>query len=551
MPATIEASEKPLNKIFSDDYFFEVPFYQRPYAWEEEQVDELLDDLRSAMERENDAPYFLGSIVLIKESGASLSQIVDGQQRLTTLTMLMCILRELSDDLKDDLDAFIVERGNSLKGTEDRFRISLRERDKEFFQTHLQKRNNLDDFFKADASNWSDSQKLLRSNARYLYRKLSESDGEERCSLATFVSTNCYMVVVSASDSDSAYRIFSVMNNRGLDLSPTDILKSEIIGGINLHEAQQEYADIWEEIETDLGRDDFRDLFAHIRTIYKKEKMRGTLQNEFRASVLSSRTGADFIDNILDPYSKAYDTVANKSYDGVDSNEINTYLRFLSQLDNFDWIPPVMAYLYRNQNNNVSPLLFLKSMDRLAYGLFIKRADVNERIRRYAEVVHAIENDKALDQDGHLYFSDEEKKAILQGLDGPVYLQPRITKPLLLRLDSIVAEVGAQYAYPTITVEHVLPQNPSAGSEWEDWFSDADADYWTHRIANLVLLSRRKNSRASNYEFDQKKNEYFMVHGTSHFALTTQVVNETEWTPMVLEHRQHELLNAFKLEWGL
>ena len=85
-----------------------------------------------------------------------------------------------------------------------------------------------------------------------------------------------------------------------------------------------------------------------------------------------------------------------------------------------------------------------------------------------------------------------------------------------------------------------------------EWFPDTDArERWTHRLANLVLLSRRKNTRASNYEFEKKKKEYFQRDGVTTFALTTQVVNKSEWTPAVLEGRQRDLIDQLKKEWRL
>ena len=74
---------------------------------------------------------------------------------------------------------------------------------------------------------------------------------------------------------------------------------------------------------------------------------------------------------------------------------------------------------------------------------------------------------------------------------------------------------------------------------------------WTDRLANLVLLSRNKNSRAQNYSFERKKREYFQRDGVTTFALTVQVVNETEWTRQVLERRQKNLIDLLKKEWGI
>ncbi|GAA3657262.1 DUF262 domain-containing protein [Streptomyces sp. S1A] len=80
----LEAHEMPLHKVFSSDYDFQIPDYQRPYAWQEEQATQLLTDLLEALDRGTDEPYFLGSIVLVKDGGAPRAEVIDGQQRLTT-----------------------------------------------------------------------------------------------------------------------------------------------------------------------------------------------------------------------------------------------------------------------------------------------------------------------------------------------------------------------------------------------------------------------------------------------------------------------------------
>src|SRR5690242_16420558 len=96
---TIHGSEYPVKKIFSDDFFFTIPRYQRPYSWTTEQSEELYQDLLRAIHDfkgpvEEVAPYFMGSILLIKDENPP-SEIIDGQQRLTTLTMLLSAIRSL------------------------------------------------------------------------------------------------------------------------------------------------------------------------------------------------------------------------------------------------------------------------------------------------------------------------------------------------------------------------------------------------------------------------------------------------------------------------
>ena len=559
MPAKIEAKENILGKVFGDEYVFEIPMYQRPYVWEEGTVQQLLDDVRDAMSRGRDEPYFLGSIVLIRGQSDTKSEVVDGQQRLTTLTMLFCVLRELSNDatIRADLDKRIRAASDTIGGVEGKVRLSIRPQDQEFFAKYVQKSDSSEAYLNLNpkSKDFSDSQRHIAQNVKTMHGELEKLNEQDRLKLARYLDQNCYLVVVSASDVDSAYRIFSVMNNRGIPLSPTDILKAAVIGTIQ-DGSSGEYGKRWEHMEEELGRDDFRDLFAHIRTIYRKDKLRGTLQREFQDYVLSKYVDAEgakqFVDDVLEPYADVYATVSREPYvTSADAPKVNALLQHLVRLDNFDWIPPAMAFFLRNEDQMDSLFKFTRDLERLAYGLFILRAYDTERIRRYGRILTAIDQgDDLFLQSSPLQLEAKEKTDILKTLDGDIYTQPRIPKPLLLRLDSLLADAGAKYDQPAISIEHVLPQNPMG--KWLKWFPDSDErEDWTHRLANLVLLSRRKNSQASNYEFDKKKIEYFQKKGTTTFALTTQVVNESEWTPKVLKCRQSKLIDALKKEWRL
>lgn len=550
----IKAEEMHLGRIFSDDYLFEIPDYQRPYAWTSEQSGELLEDLLTAVAEDKDNSYFLGSIVLIKEPNEAPSAVVDGQQRLTTLTILFCVLRELSgvDEHRDELDTYVRARGRPLAGIEDRFRLSLRERDRGTFRENVQDIGRLKSFVDGHGR-LPDSQQRIRENAGYLWGELARANQTQRERLARFLIRNCYLVVVSASDQESAYRVFSVMNDRGLNLSPTDILKAEVIGGIEANR-RTDYTNEWEEIEEDLGREGFRELFAHIRMIHVKNKARGNLTREFRKGVLQAVSGVDFIRHTLTPMANAYRIVSRADYENTENPEaVNQYLKHLGRIDNFDWIPPAMAFFCRHHCDHEMLAAFVRDLDRLAYGMFILRSNINSRIDRYAGLLQEIEQDSDLcSAASRLQLSEEERNDVREALDGSIYLQTRVCLPLLLRLDSLLAEPGAIYERKVLSVEHVLPQTPEEGSVWLDWFPGTEQrEMWTHRLANLVLLSRRKNSQAQNFDFERKKNEYFQRNGVATFAITAQVLRQQIWTPDVLAERQEELTGRLAEEWRL
>jgi hypothetical protein len=124
---------------------------------------------------------------------------------------------------------------------------------------------------------------------------------------------------------------------------------------------------------------------------------------------------------------------------------------------------------------------------------------------------------------------------------------------ILTKLDSILSDKLAIYEPSLITIEHILPQTVEAGSEWAIiWPNEELRDSWLHKIANLVLLTKPKNSAAQNWNFARKKRDYFSDKlGVSSSALTTTVLRESEWTPETVTKRQKMLIDTLKTYWGL
>lgn len=554
---TIEATEKPILDIFCDKYLFRIPSYQRPYAWTTEQVSELFDDIKTACEGSSSvadlSPYFLGSIVLIKDPQRPEADVVDGQQRLTTMTILMSVLRDLSDaKIASAIHSYVCQTGDPIKGTSDVFRLTPRERDTDFFRATIQ--NEGATAHLPDARQFKDARARMVENAVFLRERLKTFSEEQRRRLTMFIAQRCFLVIVAASDQDSAFRIFSVMNSRGLDLSPADVLKAEIIGALPT-DKQDAYTQKWEDLEDALGRARFAELFGHIRMIHRKQKMQGTLIAEFREFVPTRKSPAMFIDKELSPYADAYEEITDRAFSSYkNADEINRQLTHLSRLDNFDWQPPAIEVIARRREDPDFVLRFLSDLERLAYALFLTRGDASERIRRYGKLLSAVQADEDLFADGSpLQLEAQEKADVRKALAGDIYTITRIRLPLLLRLDELLSGGSAVYNAPIVSVEHVLPQNPGGESRWLVDFPDADERAkWVHKLANLVLLTRRKNSQAGNLEFSEKKERYFSTRaGVSNFALTSKVLSQEHWTPEILEKRQSELTGAIDKLWRL
>ncbi|PWW66801.1 uncharacterized protein DUF1524 [Actinokineospora spheciospongiae] len=555
----IEAVERSVDDVFSEDYRFTIPLYQRPYAWTTEQAGELFDDLVVAASGdaplEEVDPYFLGSIVLIKEVGKPDSQVVDGQQRLTTLALLLGALRlHVHDDFAASLDKRLLQEGDPLKGTIDQSRLTLRGNDQAFYVKHLQAPAALAEAATLSVDTLLDSQRNLLLNSRLFLERLGELSEAECTRLVLFVVQRTFLVIVSTQDFNSAFRVFTVLNERGLDLTHFDILKSEVISTIP--DADREsYAKKWEEEENALGRPGFNELFSHIRMVFAKTKARGSILKEFRSAVLTGqRTGRAFIDDVLVPLSGAYATVTRADYaapGGADA--VNNLLRWLGRIDNVDWIPPAIAHLSRPTTDAASLREFLTGLERLAASMLVRRVDTTRRIERYGRVLTALETGEDLYRpDSPLQLTEAEKRDTLLRLGEDLYTAARVRLYVLRRLDAALSDSGVTYDHRIVTVEHVLPQSPAADSRWNRDFTPDEQLHWRHRLANLVLLNRRKNTAAANYDFDVKKAKYFTsVNGVSSFALTTQVLTVDEWTPSVLEERQQQLLDTLAAVWSL
>lgn len=559
MEQNISANQKPIGDIFCDDYTFLVPRYQRPYAWELQQAIEMLEDLEGVMEGDGHSEdwYFLGSIVLVKNSTDRFASIIDGQQRITTLTILLSVLRDLTNEpiRKRQRDNYIKQQEDFDRGLSEQVRLQLREKDKQFFFKTVQELDatlNLPEFEQLSI----DSQWHIVENATYYHQELSKWDEQKRNKLVQFIINKCYLVVVEVPTDNSARRIFSVLNTRGLDLIATDILKANLL--MRDEKNEEELSKKWEEIEHALGREEFNDLFTHIRMIFEREKPRSALEDGFPEIVHTFKDDPKlFITDTLEPYAETF--LLTKDYSEIERRFDMATVRLmksLNELDNKDWIPPLLYCVNRfgeRKFGQESLCAFIKKLERLAYYHFVTRANVNTRISRYAKVLDDLHQDKQQpEQSNSLKLNEEEITDFFDALDGPVYLKQRVVRPLMLRLDMALHDGTAIYDYPTITVEHVSPITIGAGSQWETWFTDIELHTrWLHRIANLVLLNRRKNSSASNWDFERKKLTYFTKDGATPFWVTKLVDEKFEWTPSVLELRQQDLLRKLAISWML
>lgn len=557
MPTLINASSKPLSLVFDKSYAFEIPVYQRPYSWELEQAELLLQDLLDFQAVKKDDGYFLGSIVLIKDDQNVKAEVIDGQQRLTTLTILIACLAERARELGDpDFSTYVeylYEKGNKLTKTPEQPRLTLREKDGVFFSTWVQGLQ-IDAMLQLDPVQLAtDAQRHILNNTGYLRAETIKTfpDLTSLEAFATFLMSECYLVVVSTPTQDSAFRVFSTMNSRGLDLSTPDILKAKILGSVADAE-KLAFSAVWEDLEEGLGRVEFDNLFGHIRTIFRPEKQRGTLLKEFEDYVLSgNKDGKKLIENVISPYALAYENVIDQSFKATAGAEkANEALTWLAHIDHRDWVPAALEVIVRHGSNGDMVATLLVELERLAAYLFICHVGASQRIARYARVV----SDLRANSTKALQISETETQEMVARLDANIYeLSPKRKNYIIRRLDRFMSDGGATYSHKMFTIEHVMPQTISDDSTWAEWWPDVEKrKLWTHRLANLVALNQYRNSTAGNRNLDKKIETYLAGRkGNPSYTLTVKMLKATSWKEDDLVARQADLIETMIEGWGL
>ena len=561
---SIKAEEKPLSKIFCSEYKFIIPSYQRPYSWGIEQAEKLFDDIYESFTDNKEKEFFLGSIVLIKKSDNKISEVIDGQQRLTTLTILwssLCHAIEISSDKSQkainyikDIKGYLLEEGKISQNINPSYRVSLRERDRSIFK-YVQDVKINDLLSKNENEISNEAQLNIQLNTKYLTNKATglESSVYE---FINYLTNKCYLVVVSTQDASSAMRIFSVMNNRGLDLKPSDIIKAEVLSELSMDD-QTSLSEEWESYEEIVGREEFSQLFSHINMIYKKEKITSSLVDEFKLYVLKQFTDKKiFINEILKSYAENYTLINENKYISPNFQiEINNYISWLNRIPNKDWMPVALSFLKEFSNVGEGKIKnFFQNLERLASYLLMAGDNVNKRILRYRNVLEQIDTDSVDGTIQSLDLNMDEKRIFKESIEGDIYkYSPSVKRYLILRLDQFLSDGGAIYDPKILTIEHVLPQTVDLNSEWAVLWPDEDErKQWLHKLGNIVPLNKKSNSAAKNYEFERKKSAYFSGNNNiSSYLLTTQVISESIWTPEVVERRQKSLIALLKNKWSL
>ena len=582
MSNEIEAKEVTVGKLFSPDFMFKIPIYQRPLSWEKDNFDQLFEDILDAINNDQ-KQYFLGSIIL-QEHDKNKFDLVDGQQRISSLAILMAVIRDLTNisDLKNNLTSYLYQKEDKYKRIPAETRIAPWEDLKEMFKKYIYELGGTKKFmedFERKLIKYNDTQdpcyhlyEAISVFTEKLEGKLQKPNNLER--FVGYLLNQVYLVYIKTLAFASAFRLFNVLNTRGLPLNTSDLLKSENIGEIKDESMRLQYAKIWRDIENNLGREELQNVIAFIRTIQIKEKAKLSIYEEYRREIFDKgllKKGEEFIN-----YTKEVSDIYNeKILDGkISLGEIskqNEYKNIVDLLRRFvpffDWIPSLIAFYHKFKDDDhlFNFLLKLEKKVILEWAVGFSSTERTTSLNRILELIKNEYEPKTIVDNLLFYkgkelagrpsrildFSDknqveDELRSRLDDIQFYSIYGGKLAKYILLRIDMKYWELENFPGYPgTITVEHILPQTPPIDSEWVNLFNEEARKVWTNKLGNLVLLSGSKNSKAQNYNFNEKKTIYFKGKSTA-FRITYEVENKDKWSLKELEARHQKLLNDAK-----
>ncbi len=575
--AKIDSDDSYLQDILKDKLYYQIPIYQRPYQWTEENCEKLLDDLFFNYEDDRESDYFCGSLVLIaisEDSKVKTYDVVDGQQRLSTFILLAKVLatlysERLDPEYQEFLQASWSDRHENKKKKKKKrldFELVVSSAKKDFQDT-------LDFFDDLDASKGKDSKSNDPSKGKNSYLKnaiclknyLEKKEIENINDFIEWLYSNVVFITITCPDADKALRIFNVLNARGLALNATDIFKGELLKELTEEKEQGWLATRWEDLRQKCLDNGFTmEIFFSQYLVYlgpktSKEKMEKRLVTWFKNL---NKTPLEYLDGVEDFYN-AYVEVLEMPY---------RYAHLLSYKEDNYWRAILCASLLHCYSQSEIETL-KKLLVKFYYQHWVARTKQSQIEQTCCNIINALKEKKSMEHILSIARANLDFYNVIQHFkenlgDSYVYKKQPIKNPYLKPILILVEYFMSDDPRPKriekndFHVEHILPQNPDPSSQWVKDFSEEERELYTHSLANLTLLGGIKNAQASNLDFKEKK-EIYMGHAVklgkdkrgrekpfrvmTCYKMTIDIAHKyTEWTPKSLEKRKEELIKIIE-----
>lgn len=563
-----------LADLLSGAVSFEIPEFQRDYRWTLQEARQLFEDLTAAADSARDGtapPYFLGAIVLLDRQaepgfsdlapGPAIVDIVDGQQRLITLSILIACLRDFEvGEVHAALQGMLCQAGNP-----EAFQLNLRSDEQPQMAKRVLMEGTTRNRGLSTPANISIDNVL--ANRNLFVRELKTLQPGERRQLIDCIRHHCRLLVMRTADIDYAYQIFLTINDRGQHLTREDILRAEIIGPLSPQQRQRYEAVIDEFARYQTEQSQARTkkgktFFSHLIIIHGSKGR--SIIAEVRRLVRVTGGPAQFAAQVFAPLAAAYLAVkmppAERPPHDPAVEHYLTALRWHEIFGDDDWVPLAMLWLGRFGADPMANIAFLRALDRFALALRALGAGHRERERRYSQIRTALKDATSPpDPTVLLVLSASEQRLTLNKVAKRCWkIDPQLCRLVLMRLDAHFSgrdlqTYEAALSSRAFTIEHILPRTENPPQAWLDAFPIARRRaLLTQGLGNLILVPSKVNEDAGARPFDEKRAVYFKRSNPT-FHLTNEIADPTlvAWTEVELQARQLRLLTAIQDTWGL
>ena len=564
----------PLGRLLDGSSVYAIPSFQRPFAWGVNEAHQLLDDISRASgidgDEQAEPDYFLGMVLLLCSSTAGLPgavaseqqgtapaepyQIIDGQQRLLTLTILFAVLRDLAGAASPDIArlagmvSIAAQSSEAVDPTSTqtlampRYRVGLNGRERSFFQRNVQRPGACIDSSEREEPPSEAAGSIIEVRDAFV-AALSALEPLARAHLAGYLIRHCHVVVMLSHDVDRAHRLFTVVNERGKPLQRKDILKAGVLAEVPAEDSLP--LKQWEEAEQLLGPS-FEDFFSHLKAAHGRNDTR--IVAGMRSLIRDVGGSARFVSDVLLPYAHIHAGITAAA-GAVDLAGVPyaRHLVYLNRLNGSEWKPAVMLTLHKYSGTPDIALQLIAAIDRFAHLLRVMCQGSGRRTSRFQGIIRAINDGVAVSADAEAFrFSRDELRSAVFNLRDLHDRSPQISKLLLLRINDAI-EGRIRLVDPAdFSVEHVLPQRPQASSDWREAIRDPELrERATESLGNLTLVSQRLNQRARNSEFEVKRGILeAALSPDNDLAITRDVIEATAWDLDTIVARERRLLAA-------
>ncbi|GHQ21884.1 hypothetical protein VN0324_07400 [Helicobacter pylori] len=575
--AEMKPDKKSLKKILvvGNDTYYQIPIYQRPYQWGKKQCKELLNDLFENYEDHGEDDYFCGSLVFIQSDKDNKTDIVDGQQRLSTFILLAKVLATLYSERLDPMIQEYLQESWSDRH-EDGEKKKRKRLDFDLVGSSAKKdfQEALDFFDDLDASKGEDSKSNDPSKGKNSYLKnaiclknyLEKKEIEDINDFIQWLYLKVNFITITCSDTDMALRIFNVLNARGLPLHATDIFKGELLKKLTEEKEQEELATRWENLRQKCLDNGFamETLFSQHLTYLNpktsKERTKIRLNTQFDELQKSPLEYLDVVKDFYDAYVEVLEMP-------------DLYAHLLSYLEDNYWrVILCTSILHDYSESKIEDLKEL--LVKFYYQYWVAKKPKDQREQTCCNIIKALKEKESIEHIVSIATENLNEYSVTQDFkknlkDDHLYEKhkknPKSSwlKPILILVEYFMSDDPKPKRIQTndFHVEHILPQKPTLSSQWAKDFSEEERERYMHSLANLTLLGGTKNAQASNLDFKEKK-EIYMGHAVklgkdkrgrekpfkvmTCYKMTIDIAQYTEWTPKSLEKRKEELIKIIE-----